>query len=598
MLPSLRTLWVVLFLALARPAWSASWDAERILQGRDPEAAEAFLGDAAGQARLRAGDSERYRAVFMQAADLKSLADLLRGEGGSATFRDALRSRAGCGFCQEPAALVAWAGTLVPALDAERLKYLRRAVYEWDTLPSALRARLAAGGESEAGWAAMPLPLRSTKIEPWLQETLAAFLKELPRTKAELKDLYDRSDDFIVLLRRDERIRLTDRTDALESSLDGLEKARERASAFLDPKIRETLKQAEAASDLETRLALLSALFDGLGLRDDSVTVAAPPRAGQVFDASSRRVTADLLRGGLMATIAGTWAGDELTEFYRTHPLDLRIARTDESGTVGWYEDGVMSFNEAYIVMLLKVKGRDVRDLQADPALLANLTADLAPLFVHEATHQRQQAWREERGLPKVWEQNSELEAKQTEALFTLEKSSRDPVFRATLERDALTPGPARSALREAEQLRDLGPAAYRDKVRVQNYPYVPSLEGGIHRVAAYPHKLDGIVAAELARRAALPAAEAALLEEGPTALGEHEGPDGYQRELVKLATPVLRGVREHFGKTLDSSADAYAAYRERQRLVDERTEVRLNELLSNGPAKRRAPEVPSPASR
>lgn len=596
--PSIRTVvWAVLCLALACPASSVGWDADRILKGRDPEAAAAFLADDAGQARLRAENADLYRGVFTRAVDLKSVADLLRGDGGSFTMREKLRAVPDCGFCQDPEALSTWARTLVPALDGKRLGDLDAALLDWDTLPEPLQRRLMERSLGASRWAALSLTRRSSEIDPWVKEQFDRFMKEMPRTAAEMKEFSELSDEVIFLLPRDESDRLEERAGALATSFAQLDKVREQAAASPDPKIRETLTKVETAPDLDTRLSLLSSLFDGLGVRDDSVKVAAPARAGQIFDDASRAVTADLLRGGLMGAIAGTWAGDELTAFYASHPLVFRVARSDNDGTVGWYQRGVISVNEDYIAKFLKLKNRDIRDLQTDPALLANLTADFASNFVHEATHHRQEAWRGDKGLPRIGDQNAELEAKQVAALFVLEKSLRDPVFRATLENDAKTDGPARSALREAEKLRELGPAAYRDTIR-HTYSNLPSLEGGIHSLIGKPFNISVFIEDELSRRAALPPEEAARFEHGPSEFGKFTNDEEYRREVLKLSTPDLREVRARLGEMIDVKSNVYAANRERENLVDEQVAARLSQLLSDGPPPRRSPEVPSPVLR
>jgi hypothetical protein len=599
MSPSFRPLLLVaLVLALPLRASSAGWDADRILKSRDPDAAAAFLADAAGQARLRAEDADAYRDVFTQAVDLKSVADILNGQGDSPVLRDMLRARSSCEFCHDAAALEAWARTLAPALKDERLAELSAALLDWDTLPEPLRRRLSRQGLEQTAWAALPLSRRESEAAPWLKEQLELYMMELPRTEAEMKDFGDRGDVVDSLLPRRLRAGLEDRAEALWSYFENLEKVRAQAAASPDPNIRAALTRIESAADLDTRLSLLSSLFDGLGLRDDSVKVAAPPRPGQLFDDAARGVTADLLGGGLMSVVAGTWAGDELEAFYRNHHIGFKIAHEDESGTIGWYADGVMNVNEDYITRFLKMKERDIRDLQTDPALLANLTADLAPLFVHEATHQRQEAWRAEHGVPKIWEQNAELEAKQVEALFSVEKSLRDPAFGRMLENDGKTDGPALSALHEAKQLSALGGPVYREKVRAGNYPNLPTLEGGVHERIQRWRFVGRIVDAELTRRAALPPAEAALLEKGSSGLGPFANDEEMALEFCKLSTTVLQAAKTEVTESLEADPAVYAAYREREALVDEQTESRLSGLLTNGPPPRPRHEVPSPAVR
>jgi hypothetical protein len=66
----------------------------------------------------------------------------------------------------------------------------------------------------------------------------------------------------------------------------------------------------------------------------------------------------------------------------------------------------------------------------------------------------------------------------QTETLFVIEKSKRDPSFLARLKADAKTPGLAEESLDEARLMNDGGLAAFRDEVYSGYYPDFLSLEG------------------------------------------------------------------------------------------------------------------------
>lgn len=446
----------------------------------DPAASAAFLADDDAQARLKADDPELYKQVFARAAELKDLADLIHGLPSPSGYRQGLEIRAGCVFCQSPSKLLSWADETFPSLDAPRRAALRKAVLEWGSLDPDPRAWLSANGSSAESWKGADLKERHAALKPWVDAQVESLMNANPSGAAELQTLHDRAQSLGDVMPRTQQTLLWQRLNRARSAVLGLEKARERLATGGDPGLKALLDQAQSAADLETRLSLLSRVFDGLGVPDAAVLAAAPPRAGQVFDADSRRSVAELLKSGLLREIAGTWAGDDLAELYRKTSLDLRVgAMTGDGTAIGQYQPGgPITFNEEYIQRFLKTKGRDIRDLSKDRELLRTLTIELTPLFVHEATHQRQYQWAVDSRVSEVGSQNVEVEAMETEALFVVEKSMRDPSFLARLKADAKSPGLAAEALDEARALTDGGPAAFRDSVNGEYYPDFLSLEG------------------------------------------------------------------------------------------------------------------------
>jgi hypothetical protein len=585
------------FFVLAVPARCGDWTAERILRDRDPQAAAAFLGDDPGREALAASDAAGFRAVFYLATDLKSVADLISSKTPEYALREGLRARPNCGFCQQPAEVESWARARLPGLQDRDLKALGGALYDWETLPLGMRRRLESSGRTPDRWSELALPERAAAVEPALGERLAELMGAFPKSEAELKEYDAECRELGAMLDWNRGGLLGDRNDEVHDAADRMKDLNRRLADVADPEMRAALGRAEAAPDLETAQSLIARIFDGLGAHDGSATVAAAPRAGQVFDDASRRVVAGLLRSGLLREISGTWAGDELNAFYATHPLDLRVGPKKSSRAVGSYSgaDGSMLINERYIVLFLKAKGRDVRDLETNPALLENLTADFASLFVHEATHQTQHDWRRERGLPNISGQNDEIEAKQTAAVFVLQKSSLDPSFLAMLRNDAKTDGPAQEAAQEAQDLRDLGPAAYRAQVRAENYPDLASLEGETHENLRDDAAYRDLLEAELGRRAALPRRKADALERSKAKMPDFHGLDDFAGVIKLAATPELRAGLSVFNDRIDGKAAAYAALRDRQRRSDELTESRLARLGFAAPAKNGI-VVPSPA--
>ena len=125
----------------------------------------------------------------------------------------------------------------------------------------------------------------------------------------------------------------------------------------------------------------------------------APPKPGQAFNDARRKRVAELLQTSIMREIAGTWSGDELKEFYSKVPLKISVGAT-EIAAIAWYWQGKMSFNEKSIEEFVKARGRGLDDLSRDPALLKELTREVASIFVHEAKHHQQDVWAQAQGIP------------------------------------------------------------------------------------------------------------------------------------------------------------------------------------------------------
>lgn len=595
-----------LLLALALAPWAGRglaapsanpWNV--ILIDNDPRAAEAFLLDASAQARLKSEDEGYYRDVFARAVELKDLSDLLNGIDGEKIYRDGLARRSGCRFCQDPDEVMAWSRKYFGSMGRDRFISLERALFEWDALAPERLEWLKEQGETKPSWAKRSLSGRRDFLSPWALTRYEAFMKELPGDAAAAQAYEERAWQFCDLLDPTRLDALWERVEKAKSAVAGLAQARRLAARSGNPALKAELARASAAGDLDALLTGLNKVFDGAGKPSSQLRAQAPPRAGQVFDPASRDVVTELMKSGLRRELENTWAGDELESFYEKHPLDLHVGPMENPNAIGVHLGGKITFNEKFITEYLKGKGRDIRDLQSDPALLRELTAQLSSNFVHESTHYRQFAWAREHGIESSPGQNFEMEAMQTQALFVWEKLKRDPSYRAILVKSAPHSVLARESLSRASEFKN-DPAHFRDVVKAYHYPELLSLEGRTW-TGAFGARIDiRAYESELVRRRYLPAAEAASLEDGP-ALDENPPTwDDWRRSLKQAGSKHLRALLEQKGTELDRIHDSYEALRDRldqvNRLVEER---RLALLAEKGPAKtrRKADQVPSPVN-
>ena len=554
-----------------------------ITQEDSLETAQAFLRDPGLQDRWKAEDPEGYRKAFASAAELKDIGDLLMGKSQPRAIRLGLDKREDCKFCGSPARLEAWFKKEMPWADATRIKALREATWAWEFIPPAAKKVLAAKPVTEAQWEKLDFPERMDRLQEWSGSELAAILATTPRTPAEYKALEERALAISGIVGNSDSSRLWERVNHARQAVDGLARAEKLVGK--DPAKRKALEAARGA-DLDDMLAGLGGIFDGAGVKDPAFQAAAPAREGQRFDVDWRReMVAGLLRTGLMKETEGTFAGRDLAEFYKTNKLDLRVAAPlkGQENWIAWHQGGVITYNEKHLQEYLKAEGRDIRDLAQDPALLRRLTVQMAPLFVHEANHQRQMVWARENKLPWMPGQHNELETMQVEALFIVEKRRRDPTFDALIERDRKTSILARESANKSERLLQ-GTQIFRDGINAWHYPELRSLEGTAWCSIKWHNGISEDLDAELARRAVLPKAERDRLAAGGNFAERVATEEEWMSSLRTVGTPHLKAsLAAHRGETENIPA-TYAAYRKRLEMINAQTAERLKLVLANKP--------------
>ena len=591
----------VLAAGLAAPHASAGPDAtgdlrRRVMEDEDPEAAEAFLASDQAEAARAAPDRAAHRELFLRAAELKDLADLLRSGAASADLRRGLLLRTGCRFCSDSAALRAWSRRRLPDVERAWPGRLGEAMLDWRGLGAAPKRWLESRGVRERSWEGLSLAERASRLRPWAAEAADALSREDPRSLADARRFGERAESVKDFLDPAEAQTLLDRAEKARVAAVALADAEKKLERAGTPELRRRLEEAKNAGDVDTRLETLSSIFDGLGESRADVRTAAPPGPGQTFDAGSRRAVAALLASGLMRKVSGTSAGADIEEFYAKQSLRLSVDPRDRS-EIATYEKGAITFSERWVQDYLLAKGRAIVDLSRDPALLDALVTVLSPPFVHEATHHRQDVWGTAQGLPWDMSVGFELEAMQNGALFVLEKAKSDPAFARRLEEDRADTKLAGESMGLAERLQRGGPAFFRDTVGSGYYPHLLSLEGATWTDPALNGPIHEDIRRELARREGLTAAEKRALEKaaGPTgALDE----SSLRAQLPGLGTPILRQWLTLYDSRMSRQPEIYEKLRARQdeanRLLDERLAA-----LQNGPRARRAVGgVPAPGGR
>ncbi len=598
LLPARRLFFVFALAALcALPAPAFAADAfDAVLVENDPQAANEFLTVRHAELEaLKASDPARYDKVFPRALELKDLSGLLVTYPSDVrAIRLGISRRSTCEFCQKPAVLFAWLARYYPSVPQPRLQAIREALWDWKELPDLRRTWLLAHGETEAAWTAEEFAPRQAKLVEWALAEKTEILKLNPRTRGEFEQLESRMWAMTVVLSGDDAAPVWHHVEKARKLVEGLEVARKKIGDPANPKIKALLAAAGDGADVDARLASLSALFDAAGMNSAAVKSQAPPKPGQVFNDDRRKRVADLLQTSIMREIAGTWSGDELKEFYSKVPLKIEIKTTDMAA-IAWYWDGKMSFNQDSIEEFVKARGRGLDDLSRDPALLKELTREVAPIFVHEAKHHQQDVWAQAQGIPSNWSQHQEQEAMMAHALYGLEKSKRDPSYAKYLKDTSASSTNTRMLLGLMQTLRTEGADSFGRSVVTSHYPDRLSLEGVVWCTILMHNAFAEPVQNELARRAALTDAERAALETGPGFEEKYASMEAFLEALRKVKGPALNEVMVQQKELLEKSPEIYAKYAARLDAAIRETAARRDLILSNKLPVRRRAEPPVP---
>ncbi len=585
-------------LAFAGPApHRRTQELRAIAQDDSLSAAQELLASPSLQADWERNDPEGFHQAFAAATELKDLADLLMGRPEPRAIRLGLDSRPHCKFCNNPARLEAWFKREVPGADRRRVHALREATWAWEFVPEAARKDLIFHFVDETAWDALDFPQRMGRLQEWGDTELAAILATTPRTQDEYAAIQERASAIRGIVGNSDSSRLWEHVNHAKQAVDALERAAKLVEG--NPAQSKALEEARGA-DLDGMLTGLNTIYDGAGVNDPALRAAAPPKKSQRFDDSSREMVAGLLRTGLMNETRGTFAGQELEEFYKTNRLDLRVAapQRGQENWIGWYQAGVITFSEKHLAEYLKVENKGIEDLTREPELLRRLTVQLSPLFVHEATHHRQAVWARESGVLEMSGQNKELESMQVEALFVLEKRARDPSFEALLRRDRATSLLARESLSKSERLAN-GTQGFRDSINAWHYPELLSLEGKVWCNIQWHRRMAADLERELARRDALGTIDQIRLRVSADGqlLDRIDDEVAWQRSLQQAGTRQLReALARHRGEIANTPAN-YNAYRQRLERVNAQTAERLNTILSDPDPTRSAATHGAPPS-
>jgi hypothetical protein len=497
-----------------------------LFQDRDPYCANSLLKDPAQQETVRAADADRAARLVERAAGLKDFEDMLVAHIQPAPLNEALRARLtdddtnpeapkGLGFGAHPETLLAWRAKYFDYVPADAVA---AALWEWGTLTPEQKDWLSASPRSfdAAKWEALAFARRDAHLYDWAKELYIKMMSSSPKTSADVDALRNTRFKIWQVMNGDQK-RLSGefltKASAAVQGLQQLDKLPKSVLASPDPAVKALLAKARSGASPAETLAALAQLFDKAAVHNDAVATQAPDRPDQKFSSLDPKLLGEMLGAGLRAEIRDVDAGAGVDRFFENHPLNIRIR---ELGTNLAQFDGAgaIVFNERFVTDWIKSQGLAAQAVMSDPAKLHELVMILAPVFVHEATHQIQKAWADDHGIFAWNAQHQEIEAKEIQSDYVLEKEAKSPAYRAFLSRSINQSLYVQQDVSQAEKFRR-DPRTFRALVMSDYYAGLPSLEATAATQLQFHALAIDLMRAEKKRRAALPQAQRDAIESG-----------------------------------------------------------------------------------
>jgi len=486
-------------------------------------AGPAFLADPAAQSWFAANHPEQLPALVGGALGLSDWRQVLTSYDDPRQLREAILSRQESPAATDPALLLRMVDR-IPGLAAKRGLY-EEAVLDWSGFSEETRADLAQAGVDEKAWAKLSLPERYETFRRVFQEIAGRMITVEPGDPA-----------FAAQY----------------------EKALRRVGAVMTDE--ELAGHAAALAHMRAEAARTVAALTG------EAAAEAPEPAYDLTPAETKALLARL-SPAIMSDLRGTPSGDALLAEL-SGGLTLSIGQTERDGALATYfeESTSIVLGGKQLAELLAPLGYSPRDLLTNDEALADAAVLYSHLFVHEATHHRQQQWASR--LPDgarrlAYNQASEIEANNAQAKFLREKRAADPAFAAREARLRDVWGMVAAVMRQPEGLAS-DPAAMKSWLTT-GYRHVPTLARSGARLIGYglaaerrDAGLANRVDAELARRSRLPIEQ--RLDLGRA--------DREPSSLEGLATGELRSLRDSLRGRAREMVAAVADMTERYRVA------------------------------
>lgn len=498
---------------------------EAAISSGNPAAALAFLQD--GEARgLAEKDQQKGAILTAEAEALKDLKDLLAMPWNDSEVNKLNQSLAirididkpltKVGIGPEPEKLLTWLGKYNPAYPAGKKAAVVKAIRQWDVVFGTMTdtrgmdwaqatQRYGQGVNlTKANWAAMTLRERNTVLNQ-LMETEPSFLGYNDEKLVSMKDQ-------VALMKT-----VTD----------------VKNSGVLSPAQLGQL----AGKSYADQVYLLGSFFDnsniavGADIRS-RIHAARDSMPKEVLPAQQRDLLGGMLTTAVTKELTGTTAGDRALA---AGPLKIEVRPCDGSYSKYDPATGAIVLDSETIQQYMRMKGYTSDSVMKSREQVAEIAKYMSPSVVYEAAHKMQADWAKQQGVYKPHVQEDEVEAMSLEGVYTNEKLAKDPAFKEIMDSSRKFSSYASKKSEIATKYKSSGAKGFSQSVRKLYFSGLPSLDGAAAQVRS-------AITEELARRAALPAAEKAELDASGLTLGDalEMSPDELAGSVQEVRTAAL----------------------------------------------------------
>jgi hypothetical protein len=606
--PALLALLLAVPAAFAQTQYDLQPAETALNQELNPNFALDFLKHPEAQRANALQDADREARLIERATALKDMSDILISYVDPAAMNEALRVRLVdddsnpegpklLGFGAHPAKLLAWRAKYFNFVSEGRLQM---AIWEWSTLLPEQQAWLSAPPRSrtEASWKAASFPKRLADLRLWGDEIYERLMKASPKNQTELAAMQnDRHRIWSVMDGSQKRLSGEQymKATAAVAGMARLDKLPASVRESSDPQIKSLLAKARAGATPQETLAALATLFDKAGVHDDTVQTQAPDRPDQKLSSVDPKIFSEMLASGMRAEIGDVAAGRVVEKFYETHPLALSVR--DLATNLAQFEPatGAIVFNERFITDWIKSQGLSAQAVITDPARFHELVMILAPNFVHESTHKMQKAYADDHGIYAWNGQHQEIEAKEVQSDYMLEKMAKDPAYRQFLLRARDHSFIVKQDIQQTASF-SRNPRTFRAVVMSDYYAGLPSLEALESNTLAHLDMNIVALREELKRRAGLPASARETIDRsGRDKDEDFESMSEWKGYLMSVKTSVIDTLLAKDSQERDKVLKTYELTSAREDEVRARVESDAESVIrGDAPAKS---GVPSPGA-
>ncbi|MFA6583520.1 MAG: hypothetical protein WCS77_04410 [Elusimicrobiaceae bacterium] len=309
---------------------------------------------------------------------------------------------------------------------------------------------------------------------------------------------------------------------------------------FDNDEAREYLTKVSLFVAAQTPLSTLSKAEDVAAVRSFDVERTVSPEQNDALVSA--------IKGQLPAELSGTAAGARVMAYFSHRPMEIAMEQCSgcyakfEPAPEGGTKPGRIVINTALVQHYMNITGLKTTELLASPEEMNRLVKFLAPLIVHEGSHQLQRADSNGRML-NPYVQEDEVESGFDEASFVLEKYKKDPAFAQMVDRMKGKSAYLQEMLSRAASAR-ANPRQFIEDISNHLYAGLPDIRLASAQIVAAAND-------ELERREGLGCDELARLEKDGLAMKavSQSTMDEFFETVGDIKTSVLEKVRAEFMK-------------------------------------------------